>query len=71
MLLFIANLTHYEHSFDFFDTFLNLEDFMVKFRVAHTSLPTKTDQELLITIIVNLTYIKEIQLIMPKYIKTL
>lgn len=60
LLLFLANLTYHEHSFDFFETFLNIEDFMVKFRVAYLALATHTDRELLLTILVNLTFIKEI-----------
>jgi hypothetical protein len=38
LLLFLANLTYHEHSFDFFETFLNIEDFMVKFKNAFLAL---------------------------------
>ena len=60
LLLFLANLTYHEHSFDFFETFLNIEDFMIKFRMAYLGLSSIVDRELLLTIMVNLTYIKEI-----------
>lgn len=70
-MLLLANLAYYEHSFDFFETFLNIEDFMIKYRSAYLSLSSTGDRELLLTILVNLTYIKEIQLIMPKYEKTM
>ncbi|CAD8106012.1 unnamed protein product [Paramecium primaurelia] len=71
LLLLLANLAYHEHSFDFFETFLNIEDFMIKYRTAYLNLTQAPDRELLLTILVNLTYIKEIQLIMPKYEKTL
>jgi hypothetical protein len=38
ILLFLSNLSYYEHSFDFFETFLNIEEFMVKFKIAYNCL---------------------------------
>ena len=71
LLLFLANLSYHENSFDFFETFLNIEEFFSKFRVTFYLLSNQLDRELLLVILINLTYIKEIQLIVPKYPKTL
>lgn len=34
LLLFLANLSYHENSFDFFETFLNIEEFFSKFRIT-------------------------------------
>ncbi|KAM3134586.1 hypothetical protein pb186bvf_013228 [Paramecium bursaria] len=71
LLLLLANLWYYEHSFDFFESYLNIEDFMLKYRNAYHNLNDQSDKDLLLTILVNMTYIQEIQLIIHKYDKLL
>ncbi|EGR29575.1 hypothetical protein IMG5_153470 [Ichthyophthirius multifiliis] len=67
---FLTNLSFYENNIEFFESFINLEEFLQKFRNLYSA-SKREEQEALLCFLANLCNIKEIQTLLLKYNKTL
>ncbi|EAR95231.2 hypothetical protein TTHERM_00378950 (macronuclear) [Tetrahymena thermophila SB210] len=67
---FLTNVSYYENSIEFFESFLNLEEFVQKFKTLFQD-SNKAEQEALLCFLANLCNIKEVQNLLLKHNKVM